>query len=252
MSRPMPAGAARPGLRRGIRAQGGVRSDRRSSRPCGTRARSDSDVVDLGAGTGVFAIAAAPFCAPVVAVDVSPAMTAALRRRVARPRVRQRDGRRRRFPLVRTPTVHPLDFVYTRNAPASDSRLLEGRLRSSHRIGSCAPVASCGCAIWCSTSCPRTPRSASRPGWPAPCPTRRSDGPPPSSRSTSAASSAPSAGCSTSFSNSFEIAASAGRPRRVHRAGLSPLWYPWILQADQGRGTARTSTSRRSSAIDDP
>jgi SAM-dependent methyltransferase len=43
----------------------------------------DSTVVDLGAGTGVFTIAAARQCRHVVAVDVSPAMTAALRHRIA-------------------------------------------------------------------------------------------------------------------------------------------------------------------------
>jgi SAM-dependent methyltransferase len=41
-----------------------------------------STVVDLGAGTGVFALAVAPHCRRVVAVDVSPAMVAVLQRRV--------------------------------------------------------------------------------------------------------------------------------------------------------------------------
>ena len=44
---------------------------------------SDSTVLDLGAGTGTFTMAIAPRCRRVVAVDVSPAMVAALRRRVA-------------------------------------------------------------------------------------------------------------------------------------------------------------------------
>jgi ubiquinone/menaquinone biosynthesis C-methylase UbiE len=39
-------------------------------------------VVDLGAGTGAFACAIAAECGHVIAVDVSPAMTAELRRRV--------------------------------------------------------------------------------------------------------------------------------------------------------------------------
>jgi SAM-dependent methyltransferase len=43
---------------------------------------SDSMVVDLGAGTGAFAISAARLCRHVIAVDVSPAMTHALRARV--------------------------------------------------------------------------------------------------------------------------------------------------------------------------
>ena len=42
-----------------------------------------STVVDLGAGTGVFAIAVAPHCGRVIAVDVSPAMVDVLHRHVA-------------------------------------------------------------------------------------------------------------------------------------------------------------------------
>jgi predicted RNA methylase len=44
----------------------------------------DSVLVDMGAGTGVFAAAVAPICRQVIAVDVSPVMTAALRARVER------------------------------------------------------------------------------------------------------------------------------------------------------------------------
>ena len=40
----------------------------------------DSLVIDLGAGTGTFAVSVAPSCRRVVAVDVSAVMTAALRR----------------------------------------------------------------------------------------------------------------------------------------------------------------------------
>lgn len=42
-----------------------------------------STVVDLGAGTGAFAVAVAPFAARVVALDVSPAMVEVARHRVA-------------------------------------------------------------------------------------------------------------------------------------------------------------------------
>lgn len=42
----------------------------------------NSIVIDLGAGTGTFAFAAAPFCREVIAVDVSAAMVELLRRRV--------------------------------------------------------------------------------------------------------------------------------------------------------------------------
>ncbi len=43
-----------------------------------------SVLVDLGAGTGTFSIAAAPWCGRVVAVDVSPAMLAALEAKLDR------------------------------------------------------------------------------------------------------------------------------------------------------------------------
>lgn len=44
----------------------------------------DATVVDLGAGTGQFALAIAPVCARVIAVDVSPVMLAVLRDKVER------------------------------------------------------------------------------------------------------------------------------------------------------------------------
>lgn len=76
---------------------------------------AQSVVVDLGAGTGVFTAAIAPHCGHVVAVDVSPAMTDALRTRV------ERDG------LTNVSVVEagflsyahdgpPADAVFTRNA----------------------------------------------------------------------------------------------------------------------------------------
>jgi ubiquinone/menaquinone biosynthesis C-methylase UbiE len=43
---------------------------------------STSTIIDLGAGTGRFSIQAAAWCQQVIAVDVSPAMVAALRQRV--------------------------------------------------------------------------------------------------------------------------------------------------------------------------
>jgi SAM-dependent methyltransferase len=75
----------------------------------------DCTVVDLGAGTGTFAIAVAPLCRSVVAVDVSPAMRAMLRDRVAAlgiANVRVADGG---F-LSYDHAGEPADFVYTRNA----------------------------------------------------------------------------------------------------------------------------------------
>jgi SAM-dependent methyltransferase len=44
----------------------------------------DSVVVDMGAGTGVLTAAVAPLCRHVIAVDVSPEMTSALRSRFER------------------------------------------------------------------------------------------------------------------------------------------------------------------------
>jgi SAM-dependent methyltransferase len=76
---------------------------------------ADSVVVDLGAGTGTFALAVAPFCGRLVAVDVSPAMTAALRERVAqvgRANVTVVEGG---F-LSYEHEGAPADFVFTRNA----------------------------------------------------------------------------------------------------------------------------------------
>ena len=76
---------------------------------------SDSVVVDLGAGTGGFALAVAGLCRHVVAVDVSPAMTAAIRGRVTElglDNVTVVDGR---F-LSYEHHGQPADVIFTRNA----------------------------------------------------------------------------------------------------------------------------------------
>jgi len=76
---------------------------------------ASSTLVDLGAGTGTFALAAAPHCRRVVAVDVSPAMLPLIRA--------QAEARG----LGNVEVVHagflsyehqgaPADFVYSRNA----------------------------------------------------------------------------------------------------------------------------------------
>jgi ubiquinone/menaquinone biosynthesis C-methylase UbiE len=74
-----------------------------------------STVVDLGAGTGRFALAAAAEVSRVVAVDVSPAMQAALRDRVARSRVSNVECVQAGF-LSYEHTGPPPDAVFTRNA----------------------------------------------------------------------------------------------------------------------------------------
>ena len=71
-------------------------------------------LVDLGAGTGVLAIAAAPHCRRVVAVDVSPAMLAVMQERAVQLGVRN-------LAVVQAGLLsyrhqgEPADFVYSRN-----------------------------------------------------------------------------------------------------------------------------------------
>jgi ubiquinone/menaquinone biosynthesis C-methylase UbiE len=72
-------------------------------------------VVDLGTGTGRFALAAAPFVRRVVGVDVSPAMLAVLRQRVTEARLGNVECVRAGF-LSYEHTGAPADAVYTRNA----------------------------------------------------------------------------------------------------------------------------------------
>jgi ubiquinone/menaquinone biosynthesis C-methylase UbiE len=74
-----------------------------------------STVVELGAGTGRFAVAAAAEVARVVAVDVSPAMLAMLRERVARAGLANVERVQAGF-LSYEHTGPPADAVFTRNA----------------------------------------------------------------------------------------------------------------------------------------
>jgi ubiquinone/menaquinone biosynthesis C-methylase UbiE len=72
-------------------------------------------VVDLGAGTGRFALAAAPHVHRVVALDVSPAMLAVLRERAAESGLRNVECVQAGF-LSYEHAGAPADAVYTRNA----------------------------------------------------------------------------------------------------------------------------------------
>ena len=74
-----------------------------------------STLVDFGAGTGTFALAAASVCKSVVAVDVSPAMVEAMRVKVAEEDVTNVEGMQAGF-LSYEHRGPPVDFVYTRNA----------------------------------------------------------------------------------------------------------------------------------------
>jgi ubiquinone/menaquinone biosynthesis C-methylase UbiE len=75
----------------------------------------DSVVVDLGCGTGVFAIAVAPLCRQVIAVDVSPAMVRQLRQRVADAGVTNVVVQQAGF-MSYEHDGPPADIVYSRHA----------------------------------------------------------------------------------------------------------------------------------------
>ncbi len=72
-------------------------------------------LVDLGAGTGTFTLAAAPYCRRVIAVDVSPSMLAVLYEKAVRMRITNVDCVQAGF-LTYQHHDQPADFVYSRNA----------------------------------------------------------------------------------------------------------------------------------------
>ena len=74
-----------------------------------------STVVDLGAGTGRLALAAAPHVGRVIAVDVSPAMLAVLREQAANAGLANVECVQAGF-LSYQHTGPPADAVYSRNA----------------------------------------------------------------------------------------------------------------------------------------
>jgi ubiquinone/menaquinone biosynthesis C-methylase UbiE len=74
-----------------------------------------STLVDLGAGTGTFALAAAPFCQRVVAVDISPAMLAAVRAKAEQAGAANIEYAQAGFLSYRHVGV-AADIVYSRNA----------------------------------------------------------------------------------------------------------------------------------------
>jgi SAM-dependent methyltransferase len=76
---------------------------------------SDSTVIDLGCGTGVFAVAAAELCHRVIAVDVSAAMTDRLRQRVNESNLGNVTVVEAGF-LTYEHEGDRADFVFTRNA----------------------------------------------------------------------------------------------------------------------------------------
>jgi cyclopropane fatty-acyl-phospholipid synthase-like methyltransferase len=75
----------------------------------------ETTLVDLGAGTGALALAAAPECRRVVAVDVSPAMLAAVRQRLDAAGVANVELVRAGF-LTYEHDGRPPQLVHSRNA----------------------------------------------------------------------------------------------------------------------------------------
>jgi ubiquinone/menaquinone biosynthesis C-methylase UbiE len=75
----------------------------------------ESVVIDIGAGTGQFAVAAASACARVVAVDVSPVMLNRLRVKVSAARLTNVEVVQAGF-LTYEHYGSPADFVYSRYA----------------------------------------------------------------------------------------------------------------------------------------
>ena len=75
----------------------------------------NSTVLDLGAGTGAFALAAAKLCRRVIAVDVSSPMVAALRQRTLESDLSNVTVIRTGF-LSYEHSGDPVDFIFTRNA----------------------------------------------------------------------------------------------------------------------------------------
>ena len=74
-----------------------------------------STLVDVGAGTGEFSLAAAKVCRRVVAVDVSAAMLDVVRAKALRRNATNLEAVRAGF-LSYEHAGEPADFVYTRNA----------------------------------------------------------------------------------------------------------------------------------------
>lgn len=77
--------------------------------------KASSTIVDLGAGTGSFVEAVAPHCDRVIAVDVSPAMLSALRRRMESTGTANVEMVHAGF-LSYEHQGEPADIVYSRNA----------------------------------------------------------------------------------------------------------------------------------------
>lgn len=70
-------------------------------------------LIDIGAGTGQFAIAASPFCGRVIAADISPAMLQALEAKLDAVRLDNVNVVKAGF-LTYEHRGEPADFIYSR------------------------------------------------------------------------------------------------------------------------------------------
>lgn len=99
---------------------------------------SSSEAIDIGAGTGQFAIAAAVACARVVAVDVSPVMIERLRMKVGEANLSNIELVQAGF-LTYEHRGRPADFVYSRLAmhhlPDFWKAMALKRIRGMMRVG---------------------------------------------------------------------------------------------------------------------
>jgi len=82
---------------------------------CARGVGPDSTLIDLGAGTGTLALAAAPSCRRVIAVDISPAMVETIRARAADAGAHNVVAVQAGF-LTYAHDGDPVDAIYTRNA----------------------------------------------------------------------------------------------------------------------------------------
>jgi len=76
---------------------------------------ADTVVVDLGAGSGTFAVAVAPHCKKVIAVDVSLVMIAATKAKIEKLGLQNVEVVKEGFLSFEAP-AGSVDFVYSRNA----------------------------------------------------------------------------------------------------------------------------------------
>ena len=117
-------------------------------------------LVDLGAGTGTFALAAAPLCQRVVAVDVSGEMLAVLREKRERSGITNVEIVQGGF-LSYDHQGEPADFVYSRHAlhhlPDFWKAIALVRIATILKPGAC-----CTSVTWFIRSTPtrRKPRSS--------------------------------------------------------------------------------------------